>query len=495
MANEEHLQGNEVRLFPSAHISSSREAELRAAASLLSMVCAVTEFGRLFVRAAGGPAGRISCYTEVPFKVGSPPTVRTIRPDGIVSVVRGKKEWAALVEVKVGDNPLDQAQVDAYHKLARDEGFGALITISNQAALPNGLPPVSIDRRRLRAIPVVHFSWERLLADAKVLCGRKQVEDPDQAWMLDEWIKYVADEESRIIEPPVLGKNWNPVINAARENKLRSVSNQLQDVVEHWDDFLKKAALGLRAKLGVDVQRRTSRADVKDPAARIKRMHADTLANGVLTGSLKVPDAIDDLDIEVMLQGRTVRYSVGFGPPNEGRLKARLNWLLRQLRGNDVPPRLKVRVDWDRRNLTSEADLSALQEDHAPLLIDTRGQSIPDKAMPRAYRLSWTTGLAKGRGRDGGHVLAGISSGVERFYRNVIEGLVPFVPKAPKLPSETRFEEPSEKVQPTKATGSSLVLASVANENPEPEEQRDRESDSSGAEIEPGAGNGSGDSL
>jgi hypothetical protein len=313
--------------------------------------------------------------------------------------------------------------------------------------------------------------------------------------MLDEWIKYVADEESRIIEPPVLGKNWNSVISAARENKLRSVSNQLQDVVEHWDGFLKKAALGLRAKLGVDVQRRASRADVKDPAGRIKRMHADTLANGVLTGSLKVPDAIDDLDIEVMLQGRTVRYSVGFGPPNEGRLKARLNWLLRQLRGNDLPPRLKVRVDWDRRSLASEADLSALQEDHSPLLIDTRGQPIPDKAMPRAYRLSWTTGLAKGRGRDGGHVLVGISSGVERFYRDVIEGLVPFVPKAPKLRPEAPAEEPSEKAEPTKATGSSLMAASAANGNPESEEQRDRVADTSEAENEPGAANGSGDSL
>ena len=473
MVSEEHLQGNEVRLFPSAHISSSREAELRAAASLLSMVCAVDEFGRQFVRAAGGPVGRISCYTEVEFKVGNPPTVRKLRPDGIVRVIRGKKGWAALVEMKVGDNPLDQAQVDAYHKLARDEGFGALITISNQAALPNGLPPVSIDRRRLRTIPVVHLSWERLLTDAKVLCGRKQVEDPDQAWMLDEWIKYVADEESRIVEPPVLGKNWTSVISAARENKLPSVSNYLQDVVKHWDGFLKKTALGLRAKLAVDVQRRASRADVKDPAGRIKRMHADALANGVLTGSLRVPDAIDDLDIEVMLQGRTVRYSVGFEPPNEGRLKTRLNWLLRQLSGIDLPSGLKVRVDWDRRRLTSEADLSALQESHAPLLIDARGQPIPDKAMPRAYRLSWTTGLAKGRSRDGGHVLAGISSGVERFYRDVIEGLVPFVPKAPKLQSETPAEEPREKAEPTKAAGSPLVAASAAYGNPAPEEERD----------------------
>jgi hypothetical protein len=122
MPGHEKREGHEVRLFPSAHISGTREAELRAAASLLAMVRAVSQFGRLFVRAAGGPAGRISCYTEVAFKIGEPPAVRTIRPAGIVRAIRGRKDWSALVEVKVGDNPLDQDQVDTYHKLAGDEG-------------------------------------------------------------------------------------------------------------------------------------------------------------------------------------------------------------------------------------------------------------------------------------------------------------------------------------------------------------------------------------
>ena len=164
------------------------------------------------------------------FKLGEPPA-RTIRPDGIVHAVRGKKEWSALVEVKVGDNPLDSDQVDTYHRLAREEGFDALITISGQAALPNGLPPVPLDGRRLRKIPVVHLSWERLLAEARMLSNQKEVEDPDQRWMLDEWIKYVADEESRIMEPPALGKNWGPVLQAAKEHKLAAVSGQLTDVV------------------------------------------------------------------------------------------------------------------------------------------------------------------------------------------------------------------------------------------------------------------------
>ena len=191
MVHSDRLEGHEVRLFPSAHISSTREAELRATASLLAMVRAVSEFGRIVVRAAGGPAGRISCYTEASCEMGTSPT-RIVRPDGLIRVIRGKTQWSAPVEVKVGDNPLDAGQVDTYHKLAGEGGFDALVTISNQASLPNGRPPVELDRRRLRKVPVVHLSWERLLAEAQVLSTKKEIKDSDQHWMLDEWIKYIT---------------------------------------------------------------------------------------------------------------------------------------------------------------------------------------------------------------------------------------------------------------------------------------------------------------
>ncbi len=48
------LSGHEVPLFPSVHIKSDREAELRGTASLLAVIRAVSEFGRTIVRLAGG---------------------------------------------------------------------------------------------------------------------------------------------------------------------------------------------------------------------------------------------------------------------------------------------------------------------------------------------------------------------------------------------------------------------------------------------------------
>ena len=130
--DEKTLSGKEVRLFPSHHIKSDREAELRATASFLAVARAVSEFGQAIVSMAGGPRGKLSCYAEVPFKVQTNTTSREERPDEIIRVTRGKTIWNALVEVKVGDNMLEQDQLDRYHALARDEGISALITISNQ---------------------------------------------------------------------------------------------------------------------------------------------------------------------------------------------------------------------------------------------------------------------------------------------------------------------------------------------------------------------------
>lgn len=236
MTQGEHtgFTGREVRLFPSVHISSEREAELRATASLLAILRSVSEFGRKIVHEAGGPAGSLSCFTEVSFQLRrakKPP--EEVRPDGVVRVARGKTKWTALVEAKVGGNDLVQDQVDQYHRIAGQEGFDCLITVSNQAALANGQPPVHLDGRRLRAVEVRHFSWDRLLTEAQVLSRKKRISDPDQKWMLDEWIRYVDDSTSKIIVPPDFGKHWNEILKAARTDDLRN-SPELRSVSSHW---------------------------------------------------------------------------------------------------------------------------------------------------------------------------------------------------------------------------------------------------------------------
>ena len=66
------------------------------------------------------------------------------------------------------------------------------------------------------------------------------------------------------------------------------------------------------------MQRRTSRADVKNPDGRIKRMYTEALHTGILTGALQVRGAIGELGLELMLQGEGGTV-LGQFPGAEGR--------------------------------------------------------------------------------------------------------------------------------------------------------------------------------
>ena len=435
--------GREVRLFPSVHVTSDREAELRATASLLATIRAVSEFGKTIVRIAGGPAGRLSCFTEVPYALeageGNPP--EELRPDGLVQAVRGKRRWAALVEVKVGRATLDPEQIDKYHRLARQEGVSALMTVSNQPALPDGRPPVPLDGRRLRSIPVVHFSWERLLSEAQLLSRKKEVSDPDQKWMLDEWIRYVDDPESRIIVPPDLGSHWGDVLKAARTGSLELSESEIRDVAGYWMGYLRKAALRLRAKLGVDVQIRLSRKEKINGELHLARLIASTRANGILPAAFRIPDAAGDLQMDVFLHSRTIRYGLEIKPPTEGRQATRIKWLWRQLRRLSLPSNLLITAEWSGRSLLTSANADRFVEDPSTLLIDRKGAPLPKDATPRRFLIQWTTKLQAGRGRSSARVLEGISKGLEDFYLRVVEGLVPFVPRAPRLVTKETLSE------------------------------------------------------
>ena len=153
---------HEARLIPTSGINGADEQERRATSALLAVLGAVREFNRALLRPLGAPAGTIECYIEVPFVLGD----RKVFPDGLVRVARGAKSWTALVEVKTGDNCLAAEQLENYLDVAREQGFDAVLTISNEIPAVAGLHPTKIDKRKLRRVELHHLSWSQVLAEA-----------------------------------------------------------------------------------------------------------------------------------------------------------------------------------------------------------------------------------------------------------------------------------------------------------------------------------------
>ncbi len=141
----------------------------------------------------GAPRGRISTFTEVPFKQADG---KESRPDGAIVVERGKTRWVCLVEVKTSDGELGSDQVTRYIDVARAEGFDAVLTISNAITSTPEHLPFAIDGRKLRTMTVRHLSWWRVITEAVVQRRYRRIEDPDQDWILGELIAYMDHDAS-----------------------------------------------------------------------------------------------------------------------------------------------------------------------------------------------------------------------------------------------------------------------------------------------------------
>jgi hypothetical protein len=128
-------------LIPTSGINGADEQERRATSALLAVMSAVREFGRALTQPLGAPAAAVQTFIEVPFELDG----RKLIPDGLIRVVRGQRSWTALVEVKTGTNELRTEQLESYLDVAREFGFDAVVTISNE--IP-AMPGQASDVRR-----------------------------------------------------------------------------------------------------------------------------------------------------------------------------------------------------------------------------------------------------------------------------------------------------------------------------------------------------------
>ena len=428
-----------ARLIPTSGIKGAREQEMRATSALLSVLTAVDEFGKAIVRdKLGGPAGEIRTYIEVPLKLQSG---RTVRPDGVIVVTRGKRSWTALVEVKTARNELTAEQVEEYLMAAREVGFDAVVTISNQLSRAPGEHPLSVDRRLTRRVELHHLSWVAIVTEAVMQHEHREVSDPDQAWLLGELIAYLGHEKSGAMEFDDMGPYWATLRDAARSGTLRARDEGLDDLLSRWDELARYLSLHLGRELGADVQQVMSRKERSDPRLRQAAAQRSLIDDGTLGCVLRVPDAVADIHISADLRARTVAARLTVDAPREGRPLTRVNWLTRQLRGAPSDVRIDTAFEGSRQT-TSELLGALAEEGRLALLGDA-------KLAPRRFTIALTRDMGNKRGTGQGSFIASVTDLLETFYGEVAQEITPWTPKAPRLPESHQAGESAVPTEPT----------------------------------------------
>jgi hypothetical protein len=376
----------------------------------------------------------VRCYTEVPFKLGG--SKSSTRPDGLVQITYGKSTWTALMEVKTGGATLAADQINGYWDIAREQDFDAVLTISNEIAAAKDIHPTEeLKVRSNSRVSVHHFSWTALLSMCEVIRDHRGVEDPDQAWILGELIRYLRHPNSGATAFDDMGPEWVSVRDGARDNALRKNDTAVRDVALRWDQLLRYAALRLEADIGQPVVQQLPTGQ-REPTKRMQYLLDRMASSGELDGVLRIPNTVGDLEVAVDLRARRITAAVAVSAPEDRGGRARCTWLAGQL-DDDVDHRLLIEAFAKNARRPTTATLQSVRDDKDLLL-------GPEKRDPTRFRLSLTRemGVARKSGRKAAGFIDSVLSLITDFYGTVVQDLAPWTPKAPRITRPAPAAEP-----------------------------------------------------
>lgn len=428
-------RGGRARLIPVAGIGSTKEAERRATSALLAVLSIARDLSIELLHPLGASRARkaaVDSYTEVPFKLDE----RKIRPDGLIRVVYGKSEWTSLVEVKTGDDSLTAEQVNAYWDIAREHKFNHVLTISNEIPTVAGTHPT--DGLRVQAnspVQVSHLSWTTILTTAIRIMNHRGVDDPEQAWILSELIRYLEHPASGVVTLDDMGSHWTDVRDAARASTLSKRSEGIPDVATRFDQTIRYAALKLSSEIGEEVEPVLSRAHRESPSARLTDL-VDTLCQqGILEAKLRVPNTAGDIEITADLRSQQLSATVEIDAPEDKGAIGRVSWLLNHL--DDVDSLI---LESYAKNARTPVTATVGEAND-----DRRSAVGEEKIEPHRFRLTRRVDMSTARrptSRQSGFI-GSILELIEQFYENVVQQITPWQPPAPKR-KQPVSESPSE---------------------------------------------------
>jgi hypothetical protein len=426
------VTGQSARLIP---VVADSKKEERATSTLLASFTVVPAFALEVFSQAGASLGKrskIKCFTEVTFKGADKEKVP--RPDGLVVITNGSKIWSALIESKIGNAELSVDQVEEYLTLARTHKIDAVITISNQFAITPTHHPIKVSKAKTRSVELYHFSWLAIKSKAVLLTSEKGVDDPEQAYILNELVRYLDHESSGVSNFNRMPSIWKDLCLAVQNgSKLNRNSELVVDSVAAWHQLLRQLSLDLSMAVGSPVEICLSRSRDKDADANLVQDCTALASESCLTAEFSIPNAATRIGVSADITRKVVTVSMKLAAPKDTkRATASVNWLTRQFKGRHVD-RLSVIAHWPGRTPTTMAPMAALFE--SPALLVPEGSS----AMPSYLEVVSISDIGA-RFKGAKTFVEDVREAFPSFYHDAGQHIKAWLPKPPKMTEKDMVE-------------------------------------------------------
>jgi hypothetical protein len=433
--------GEKARLIPSV-ADTSREC--RITSILLATMMSVEEFGKGMLNQLGirvGKTSKIQCFTEIVFK-GEQQS--KIRPDGLIIVKTGNKEWRAIVECKIGKAELDKAQVEAYLDLSKQFGIDAVITISNLSVADASHHPLQVNKVKTRNVALYHWSWMHLITESIMWTKHYGIADSDQGYILTEFVRYLQHPSSGILSFDRMNAEWKDVCTSIQHGMpVNKGAKDVTESVNSWHQLIRGLSLEMSVAVGRSVIVPLRREHYADPQKRLLNDCQLLATDNKLETEFEVPNAASRIKFCADFKRRTISASMRIKAPEDRvRAKARINWMFQQLK-NCADDNLLIKIVWPSRIADTFITLGKLKANVDSALNDKT--DLP----PAAFEIILTRDLA-GRYKGAQTFVQDGQAVLLEFYTVIGQHLREWVATPPKL----TIAEPSKVIDGTIKTPS-----------------------------------------
>ena len=417
-------QGEPARLFP---VLSTTSKEGRTTSIVLACLSKIDDLGKILLSSVGQRVGKIAVvetYTEIVFK--SQKGNSKDRPDGLIILRIGKRKWTALVEAKVGNNLLSEEQIEKYRDIAKEHSLDCVITISNQFATSPTIHPLIEVRKSRSRIPVFHWSWMFILTTVDLLISGS-VKDGDQVNILNELRRFLSHESAGVRGFDRMPPEWtdiNRLVSAG--GKIPTRSPEASAVLDAWHQETKDLSLILSRQTEATVTEKIPRKHMNDAAMHQKDELPVLCSENCIKTHLEIPDAASLLEIVADLSRRTIDVGMTLRAPEDKiSSKARVNWLLRQLKSEDASD-LFIRLNWPGTSEATQFSFQQLRDDASIVEKDKKHLQV------RSFHVYFSRRIG-GRFTQRANFISELEEVVPEFYREVGQLLSAWRKSAPQV--------------------------------------------------------------
>ncbi len=416
-------KGEVARLFP---VIAETGKEQRATSILLSVLSAMPALANALLSQLGqriGSRTNVNTFVEVVLK-NETDSAKGDRPDGLIQIITGKRSWSALVEVKIGKSELEADQIERYLRLAKENDVDAVVTISNQFAAIPSHHPVVIQKGLTRKVDLFHFSWRAILTEAVLMHEQSALSDPEQAFLLREFVRFLSHNSAGVTGFTSMPKEWTTAVDRIQAGGSINKTDGLI-IVNAWHQELRDLSLLMSRIISCPVNVKMPRVHASDAEKRAADGIQQLFEEKTLSAKLEIPNTASPIKVQADLMSRSIRISMRVDSPKDKKTtKARINWLLRQIKNVELD-NVYVGIIWASRASNTVFPLTDFRGD------STKIDEIVSGSEIASFEVTLTS--------DSARRFAGIRTFIDdieglapRFYEEIGQHLESWQPQPPK---------------------------------------------------------------